>query len=218
MNHVWHWTNATCNIQAVILENGVMAVVHDPNKTRPLYWETDRYPDTAMYVNLTETVSHFSVHWEKNTTGDDQYPSLSNECGFGACAQTAEGSCLCDTTVEEVAVFDALPQKEDVETQLTVGAFAPDTFPGSYTEFVPAGADGSVKVFHPTDLSPYTTETIFEVVSKYTNTPIYLKNVKSTVTVSLNKRFFLVCFSSPQLFLLLSLVALIPFAILLISW
>jgi hypothetical protein len=159
-----------------------MAIIHYPEKETTQY-NKDIPPHTASYVNLTETVSYFSVHWQKNISGDDQFPSLANDCGNGTCQLTDDDTCLCNTEVSESIVFNSSPpSREAILTNLKIGAFHPDTFnDGAYEQFAIFSDIFGYKLAGGDD---YTTDTIFEVTSEYdSDEKIYLKNVKAEVTV-----------------------------------
>ena len=183
-DNTWHWTTESCKIQVKILSNGLLAVVHDPNKSRNVYGK-DYEPYTNSLVNVTETVSFFSVHWEKNVTGDDQFPSVDNNCGEGSCQLLEEDeSCYCDTTTSEEVVFESLPSWEDALEKLTVGASPIDMYDLNHYTLVDVGTD--IKSYKLSSSgSDYSVDTVFEVKSKFnSNGVMYLKNVKSSVTVA----------------------------------
>lgn len=182
-DNTWYWTTETCGIQVKVLSNGLLAVVHDPNHTRNVYGK-DYEPYVSSYVNLTETVSYFSVHWQKNVTGDDQFPSIDNACGDGACVLLEDDTCLCNTATSETVVFSALPTREEALAQLSVGAFPIDMYDAGHYVLVDVGTD--IKSYRlSSDVSGYTVDTIFEVKSKFnSNKMMYLKNVKSEATIA----------------------------------
>lgn len=180
--NVWHWTNTSCSIQAKVLGNGLLAVVYDAEKTRKRRGK-GTYPETAHYVNANETFSYFSVHWQRNSTGDEQYPSIANDCGFGTCERLADDSCLCNTTVDDSPVFSALPSAQEALDELQYGAFPPSLYDDSSYEII-ASSD-EVIAYGIVGILSFSQETIFELVDPYDSSKkIYLKNMKSEATVS----------------------------------
>lgn len=165
-----------------------MAIVHNPTKNHKVYDE-DYYATTAPIVNANETVAYFSVHWQQNSTGDDQFPNLGNGCWDGACAVQDDGTCLCETTANEILVFDQMPNMaQDVHSNCFVGAFHPAIYEYETDPYqhVATSADGEILVYQKASAGSdhYTVDTIFEVTSRYDkNKKVYLKNVFSEVTV-----------------------------------
>jgi len=184
--NVYHWTTESCALQMLVKSNGLVAILHDPNKTHKIK-HTYQDPLTAPHVNIDSTMNYFSIHWEKNITGDDVFPSEENGCGNttgSTCTlmtdQYDEEVCLCSTLVTDTAVFSEMPTREQVLSELTVGAFEPDMFNGGDYEVV--GDVNGVEAFRLTGTADFTTDTIFKVASEFGET-IYLKNVESTVQV-----------------------------------
>jgi len=188
--NVYHWTNEPCVLRMFVKQNGLVAIIHDPLKTKKKYW-TDVDPYTTAHVNHQNTMNYFSIQWEKNSTGDDQFPSMENYCGFGACSVTRDQYndkvCFCDTIVTETPVFSEMPTRDQVLSELTIGAFTPDTFDVGAYEVVGTGNDG-VEAYRPTGASDFTVDTIFKVLSEHRET-IYLKNMKSTVQVGTSDKY-----------------------------
>jgi len=179
-NNIWSWTTASCSLQILVDANGMVATVHNPEKT-----EGDG--DTAVHVDADKTVSFYSVHWERDPcTESEMYPTVDNNCGNGACTlmvQLGEQKCLCNTTVSEASVFSSMPSRENILSQLHIGAFDPAVFdngPNNYTSF---DVQGGVQAYRRTYTSAnFTHETIFRVESDYGET-IYLKNAASNITL-----------------------------------
>lgn len=85
-------------------------------------------PRTSGHVDALESLNYFSVHWPKDETNDDQFPSVDNNCGNGACQVLDDATCLCDTNLVDSAVFSSMPSRSDVLSQLSIGAFPVEMF------------------------------------------------------------------------------------------
>lgn len=111
--------------------SGLVALHHNPDKSGQ-----SNPPPNAGHVDVLESLNYFSVHWERNETSDEQFPSVENGCGHGACEVFDDATCLCDTTVFETVAFEALPTRAEALSQLTIGAFDPDSFEEDHYELV----------------------------------------------------------------------------------
>jgi hypothetical protein len=196
-NNEWYWTTASCTIQVVVQKNGLMAIVHNPNK-KPMFRKGDRLPLTAPHVSITNedsvdgyytTMNYFNVHWQTDVFGDERYPTVvDNMCGNGACEITSVPSitgmmCICNTTVTETPAFQQMPSRDEVLSQLRVGAFAPAMFDDvDHVRDPPTGGGNGVVAYHREGASPFSSETIFEITNEI-NDIVFLKNVISTVQV-----------------------------------
>ena len=82
----------------------------------------------------------------------------------------------------ETHVFDSLPSREDA-LSLKIGAFNPDTFSDADITYSLAGSSNGVEAYVSSDLGIIgATSTIFKVIDEY-NEVVYLKNMKSDVTL-----------------------------------
>lgn len=116
------------------------------------------------------STSGFRVNWNGDYPGSDQ---ATNSCEMNKCKSMNDGSCLCKTTVADAVVFtDTVGiTKDDVMSQLSVGAFGPlvgGTDLGNGVKVHEAGIVGNM-------------DTVFEVQDK--GRTIYLKNMISTVSL-----------------------------------
>jgi hypothetical protein len=193
----WRWTTASCTLQVVVQKNGLMAIVHNPNK-KPIFNKGDSLPLTAPHVSVTNednlagyytTMNYFNVNWQTDIFGDERYPAVvDNMCGNGACEITSIPSitgmvCICNTTVTETPAFQQMPSRDEVLSQLRVGAFAPEMFDDADHARDPQTGDGNgVVAYHRGGASTFSSETIFEVTNEI-NDIVFLKNVISTVQV-----------------------------------
>jgi hypothetical protein len=206
-NNEWRWTTTSCTTQVVVQKNGLMAIVHTPNK-KPFYNSRGgrSLPLTAPHVSITNeenvpgyftTMNYFNVHWQTDVFGDERYPAAEdNMCGNGACEImniTSVGTvCLCNKTVTETPAFQQMPSRDEVLSQLRVGAFVPDMFDDVDHVRDPQTGDGNgVVAYHSEEASPFSSETIFEVTNEI-NEMIFLKNVISTVQVRWEASYCLV--------------------------
>ena len=138
---------------------------------------------TRNLEDFDETVSYFFVQWESTSeVGKLNYPDVEeNACDGGTIVGTY---CFCTTTVTETRVFTGpeLPSREQIVSDLKVGAFDPAMFDdGTYTLL--AGSTDEVAVYKITTDADYTTDTIIRIKDTLTNEDTFLKNVLSTVSV-----------------------------------
>lgn len=176
----YHWTTAGCQIWVKVDVAGLIALVHVPDQTG--YVRTsDTHPATQNLVDYDLTVSFFHVHWDSTNVpaGKLPYPHVSdNQCDGG---EIRDEYCFCSTTLQEEIVFSAFPaSKEVVLSQLKVGHFDPDMLEG-YTTL--AASTPEITVYKKDDEADYSIDTIFRVVNVYTGGFLYLKNVRSKVSV-----------------------------------
>ena len=189
-NNAWHWTTGSCKIQVKIHQDGKIAILHNP-EDKWTQLGTDQYPAVQSHVNINKTVSYFDVHWDTTNiaVGKLEYPHVAdNACDGG----TLSGDyCICDTTLTTSAVFDSLPTRDKVLSNLFVGAWNPIVmYPETYTALVETTADEGVSVYKQTDSANYSEHTIFRVKGVHSNDWIFLKNVLSTVSVCDGTYFF----------------------------
>lgn len=145
------------------------------------------------------------IDWPKdNYVGDEIFPLQGGEleegdyCGNYTCAEQEDWTCLCDVALTETMGFTDNPtDEESIRSTLKIGAFPP-SFVGGYD----AGTDilnGQVKVYHKTDASGYSTESIFRLIDetdefydfgdnyKQSTDPkvgyVYLKNLVSEIRI-----------------------------------
>jgi len=174
LHSIWyHWTSRACEIKVKINVEGLVAIVHAPDETGAII------SDVLPLVDFDKTVSFFSVHWDKSNVaaGKLVYPHASdNLCDEG---EIRGDFCFCSTTVQEEAVFDGLPTKAEVIDELHIGAFDP-TENGDYALW---DQSDDVKVYTMSTKGAYAKETIFQVVNEYNGEFLYLKNVRSDVSV-----------------------------------
>ena len=140
--------------------------------------------DNATSSTHLETVSYFHVQWDKSNVavGKLEYPHVTdNACDGG---RLSGEFCVCNTTVTNSAVFDALPTRENVLSKLFVGAFDPTVMYDTYTVVgVETTADDGVSVYKKSGEADYSKHTIFRIKDEYSNGYVFLKNVQSTVSV-----------------------------------
>jgi len=161
----YHWTSKDCTISVKVNSEGYVAIVHEVDLSG-----NAEIPD---HVEGEQTLNWFRVFWN----GDGKYPGSSeaNDCAEYMCETTADGSCLCKTTVAESTVFEDVGSvsKADVMSQLFIGALGPRS--GS----VPTAGNGFIAHIVGNSVDEYT---VFEVVD-YGRT-YFLKNVRSIVSLA----------------------------------
>jgi hypothetical protein len=167
----------------------LIAILHAPANTATKWGSTD-FPQVQSHVHINITVSYFNVQWDTSNVGVGklEYPHVTdNACDGG----TLSGEfCVCDTTVTTSAVFDSLPTRDDVLSDLFIGAFDPTVMYEGFTVLVESTADDGVSVYKKSGSADYTEDTIFRVKDEYRGSYIFLKNVQSVVSVCDGTFFF----------------------------
>jgi hypothetical protein len=164
--------------------DGLIAVLHKPQETNKKFGSTTLYPDVQSHVNENKTASFFHVQWDTSNVavGKLEYPHVTdNACDGG---RLSGEFCICNMTVTTSAVFDVLPSKENVSFGLFVGAFDPTVmYESEYTALVETTEDDGVSVYKKSGEADYSEHTIFRIKDNYSSGHVFLKNVKSTVSV-----------------------------------
>ena len=186
----WHWSTASCDIQVQVDPDGLIAILHAPEETtKP--WGSQEYPTVQSHVNINKTVSYFNVQWDTSNVGIGklEYPHvIDNTCDGG----TLSGDfCVCHTTLTTSAVFDSLPTRDEVLSNLFIGAFDPTImYQDTYTAVMETTADDGVSVYKPVGESDYSEYTILRIKKEYSNDFMFLKNARSIVSVCDGTFFF----------------------------
>jgi len=117
----YFWTKDPCKLQVKVASDGHVAVVHEPST----------YLKKVLHVNDANE-NFFKAYWYSGS-----YPSFSDDCS-GVCQSLAEGSCLCETSVQERQVFYSMPNSiKDVLSTLIIGSLDPSTYDeGTYSATV----------------------------------------------------------------------------------
>ena len=180
----WHWSTVGCEIKVLIDQNGLIAIFHNPAETKTS-WGSSDFPLVQSHVHINKTVSYFHVQWDTTNVpiGEVGYPHVTdNSCDGGSIS--SDGFCICDTTVINTAVFGALPTREAVLASLFIGAFDPMVMQGTlYTAIVETDTYDGVSVYKKASSVDYSEDTIFRVKDEHTGDFIFLKNVRSVVSV-----------------------------------
>ena len=190
-NNAWLWTTASCDIKVQIDSDGLVAIFHSPAETKKS-WASQDYPTVQSHVHANKTVSYFHVQWDMSnlTVGKLEYPHVTdNGCDGG---MTVSGDlCVCSATETTVRVFDSLPTRDEVLSNLYVGAFDPTTmYADTYTAVVETTADDGVSVYKELGSEDYSNQTIFRVKSENGDGYVFLKNFQSTISVCDGTFFF----------------------------
>jgi len=176
--NVWSWTNATCSLQVAVQNNGLVALHHNPDKSGH-----KNPPPTAAHVNVDNSLNYFSIHWDRNSVNEEQFPSTRNGCGNGACQVYNAEVCLCDTKVIETVAFSSLPNRAQVLSKLSIGAIEPAVLNGfNSIQYQLVQSANGVEAWSRSNHPDYSTNTIFKVLDEK-NDYVYLKNIVSTVQV-----------------------------------
>lgn len=157
----FRWINLDCQLKVKVNREGQAAIVHDLAK-----------PHSTL---ADDTPSFFTVFWHGN-----QYPQPDQaNCGLSSC-EVFEDSCICQVEVDNQLVFSQLPQSSSaILQQLTTGHASPEMYDaGEYIE----SEHGDYKYFTKgSDCCDGST--FFQVRDPVTAKTLYLKNVKSTVSI-----------------------------------
>lgn len=71
---------------------------------------------------ILNSFTYFRVEWSGG-----RYPNIDNSCGDGTC-QEVFNRCRCDTAVEQSRVFSSAPTRDEILSQLNIGALAPNMY------------------------------------------------------------------------------------------
>ena len=173
-DHSYGWFPTPCELSAQVHSDGSINVVHTTTI------------DLNSNIHDIDSVELYNVLWHQ-----DVYPTVTDDCS-DACTVRAE-TCVCPTSVETISVFtDAtqLPTKDEIQSQLFIGAPNPDSFDsGVYVKCVSAACinDPDVSVYSRGGLGSnplLNTETIFSVMSEsVVGSEVFYSNAKSMVSI-----------------------------------
>jgi len=163
------WISQACVLQAKIDGTGRVGIVHSSNDA---HIKENNWMDP--YVN-EETKTFFRVSWSSQA----QVDMLLQSCESVGCGRDPfDNMCLCNVTSSETRVFDTMPSREAVLSQLHYGGFDLRSF-GVAVESQDSG-DGVV--LHFVD-EPFSISSVFEVVDDYGVTRFF-RNFASKVAIS----------------------------------
>lgn len=101
---------------------------------------------------------------------------------MGSCSITADDQCLCEVSIQESAVFNTLPSREEV-LSLKIGAFDPDTFSDSRVTYSLHESSSDVEAYVSSDSGIIgSMSTIFKVTDEWGDV-LFLKNMQSSITL-----------------------------------
>jgi hypothetical protein len=147
------FTARECEVIAVVNEDGRVAVERE---------------NTVAYDSLT----YFRVHWR-----NDKFPHASNnKCGNSLC-ETIQNHCRCMIVTEDLVKFTSAPSRNDVLTQLSIGAIPLNVV--DYDSMITT-YDG-VRVHFKSQMDRYDMDTAFEVTDDFGRI-LLLKNMVSLVS------------------------------------
>jgi hypothetical protein len=175
--NTFFWTGAACAQQVRIRADGMMTIVHDPVSNTNVFNEA-----VVPFVSLEKSVTYITMPWDQDVyTLDYLYPSSEeNSCDNGACSTLEDGSCLCSVTVSESAVFDSLPTREEVLSNLYIGGFDPASYSDSSAPYSLVDSNSEVEAYSTGALGD--ASTIFKIINEQRET-IYLKNTLVNITI-----------------------------------
>lgn len=118
------------------------------------------------------SLTYFRVQWK-----DDKYPQADqNFCGNGACQIVAK-RCRCQTTVESKRAFSQIPTRNEILSQLHIGANPHELDAYNFEENYP-----SFKLHSRDNLQRFQPHSVFVVRDDFGRL-LYLKNMKSSVII-----------------------------------
>lgn len=129
----------------------------------------------------------FGVFWDAGL-----YPQASSSCGgITTCQVRSDSTCLCDTTVQTVAVFDGSfkPTVEQLLSQLHIGSIDSSLLSANYSKCPDQICSSQTEyelwtINQVTDFaSAFDADTIFKLTDPMTSEGLFLSNTKSTVSV-----------------------------------
>ena len=168
----YHWTSASCKIQAKVNEVGQVAIVYKPSNYAYLHPHID-----------DANRNFFKVYWNSDDRPiNSNYASYGNDCGNGICETLSSGGCLCDTQINSNRVFKKIDDisADAVLSECTIGAVDPGAFDSDVYQ-APFVTNG-VTVYLASASGVLDMEAIFEVVNDYGRT-FRFKNVRETVKI-----------------------------------
>ena len=131
--------------------------------------------------------TYFGVFWDAGS-----YPQASSLCGgIATCQVRSDSTCLCDTTVQTVAVFDGSfkPTVEQLLSQLHIGSIDPSLLSAEYSKCPTQICSNQTEyeiwtIYQVTNFaSAFDAGTIFKLTDPMTGEGLFLSNTKSTVSV-----------------------------------
>ena len=105
----------------------------------------------------------------------DDFPSVKNECGYGACEKMSGRYCRCSISIKNLKVFESLPSRQEILSELHIGGIPPHI--GLYLS-----EEKSEDVHAYFKRDAYTRRTVFEVQDNF-GQKVFLKNMQSKVLV-----------------------------------
>ena len=130
------WSEIPCMIQVQIHSNGDINIVD--SDVAPKRYGTERYQNVQEYALNNQ--NRFKVRWDGSESG---YPKAFSPLPCGAqCEVGYANTCVCNTTVVDIAVFASIASipslKKDVLADLFIGSTSPSHLgaSGGYTQCV----------------------------------------------------------------------------------
>mmetsp|Transcript_662 Transcript_662/g.1594 ORF Transcript_662/g.1594 Transcript_662/m.1594 type:complete len:2342 (-) Transcript_662:143-7168(-) len=159
--------DVACDLKVKIDSVGKIAVVHDiPGE--------DYGGGMQNLMTNDDTMIFFRAQWSDKA----QAISLFNNCdSTEGCSTTTDGYCLCNVLATESAAFNSTPTREQVLSDLTIGAFDPDVYDHDYTQ---TSAD-NVTIYELN--GALSEESIFEVTDDF-GVIQRRKNIIATATIA----------------------------------
>ncbi|VEU38256.1 unnamed protein product [Pseudo-nitzschia multistriata] len=170
----FYWLSEPCSIHAKIGVEGSIAIVHD-------FVETSSFQETYRMVR-NDTKMFFRVDWKTSYARDFLLDYSTNCNSLGCFVDDLDGTCQCQTLVEDAMAFVNESELISVDHLLAtadIGAFPPSD------SFVPTVVDGIHK-YPPGILSQ---ETVFKVTD-FNGQITYRKNLVSIVKLGNGKLSF----------------------------
>lgn len=175
--NTFFWTGALCTQYVKIRNDGLVAIINDPVKNTAVQNE-----NVVPFVSLDSSVTWITLPWPQDMyTLDFLYPSKDdNSCDNGACSTLDDGSCLCPVTVSESAMYNSLPTRNEILSNLHIGGFNPSIYSDSSAPYSLVESNSEVDAFSPSVIGDALT--VFKVTDEFGKT-LYLKNSLVNVTI-----------------------------------
>ena len=175
--NTFFWTDAACAQYVRVRSDGMVSIIHQAVPNPSVTNEK-----TVPFVSQDGSVTYITMPWAQDIyTLDYLYPSNEdNSCDNGACQTLSDGSCLCPVAVSESAVYDSLPTRAEILSNLFVGSFDPSIYSDSSNPYSLVDSSSDVEAYSTGAIGESTT--IFKVTDEYGEV-LFLKNSMTSVNI-----------------------------------
>lgn len=153
----YYWTGGSCDLGVLISETGKIAVAHLPQGLDPTV------VDSSVRAGVRKT--YFRAEWMGS------FENIVDSCSSNPLCQQIGDACGCRVTVEDSQVFSSVPSRDDLLSQLSIGAFEPS--------FPPQRTLGGIDVY--TTDEGLSSQSIFGVVDEYGVRKYFLNTISNVL-------------------------------------